>query len=58
MDRPPLATTMPGFRDVLTNDEVIAILAYIKSTWNDEIQEFQRRGTLQFEEQVPHLEPE
>jgi hypothetical protein len=49
---------MPGFRGILTNDEVIAILAYIKSTWNDEIQEFQRRGTLQFEEQVPNIELE
>ncbi|MDH4989171.1 cytochrome c [Aminobacter anthyllidis] len=31
-------TRMPVFGDVLTDDEVIAVLSYIKSTWPEEIQ--------------------
>ncbi|WP_404384314.1 c-type cytochrome [Caenispirillum salinarum] len=29
---------MPGFGDVLTREEILAVIAYIKSTWPDEIQ--------------------
>jgi mono/diheme cytochrome c family protein len=28
---------MPGFADVLTDDEIIAVLAFIKSTWPEDI---------------------
>lgn len=52
MDRPPLAETMPAFRGTLDEDEVISILAYIKSTWPGDIREFQYRGSEQYEVQV------
>jgi hypothetical protein len=32
---------MPGFRDVLTDEEMIGILAFIKSSWGQEEREFQ-----------------
>ncbi|MBI6629247.1 c-type cytochrome [Pontibaca salina] len=35
---------MPGFSDVLSPDEILAVLAYIKSTWPRAIQE--RHDTL------------
>lgn len=28
---------MPGFADTLTDDEILAILGYIKSTWPDDV---------------------
>ncbi|MAO56626.1 MAG: cytochrome C [Rhodospirillaceae bacterium] len=28
---------MPGFADVLSDDDIIAVLSYIKSTWPDEV---------------------
>jgi mono/diheme cytochrome c family protein len=28
---------MPGFEGVLTDDEIVAVLAFIKSTWPDEV---------------------
>jgi mono/diheme cytochrome c family protein len=28
---------MIGFGDILTDDEIIAVLAYIKSTWPDQV---------------------
>ena len=52
LDRPPLAETMPAFRGTLEEDEVISILAYIKSGWPEDIREFQRRGSEQYEVQV------
>ncbi len=52
LDRPPLAEIMPAFRDTLTEGEVISILAYIKSTWPADIQDFQRRGSEQYEAQI------
>ncbi len=33
---------MPAFKDILTDDEIWAVLAYIKSTWPDEILARQR----------------
>lgn len=50
LDRPPLAETMPAFRGVLTEQEILSILAYIKSTWPDDIQQLQREGSQQYEE--------
>jgi mono/diheme cytochrome c family protein len=52
LDRPPLATVMPAFRGVLTDEEVLEVLAYIKSTWLPEIQERQDLGSRQYESQV------
>lgn len=36
---------MPGFGDILGNDEIEAILAYIRSTWPAHIQEIQAART-------------
>lgn len=52
LDRPPLAEIMPAFRDVLSEDEILSILAYIKSTWPDDIQQLQREGSLQYEQHL------
>lgn len=52
LDRPPLATIMPAFRGTLSDEEVLAVLAYIKSTWSPEIQERQNMGSAQYEAQV------
>lgn len=35
------ASGMPGFGDALTDDEIWDILAYIRSTWPDRVQEIQ-----------------
>ena len=37
----PSITDMPGFRDVLTDEEMITILEFIKSAWGQEELEFQ-----------------
>jgi mono/diheme cytochrome c family protein len=52
LDRPPLATTMPAFRGVLSDEEVLEVLAYIKSNWIPEIQERQNTGSAQYEAQI------
>ncbi len=52
LDRPPLATVMPAFRDVLSDDEVLDVLAYIKSNWLPEIQERQNLCSAQYEAQI------
>jgi mono/diheme cytochrome c family protein len=52
LDRPPLATIMPAFRGQLTEEEVVSILAYIKSTWPADVQEFQAEGSAQYELQL------
>ena len=52
LDRPPLATVMPAFRGVLSDEQVLEVLAYIKSTWLPEIQERQDLGSRQYEAQV------
>ena len=28
---------MPGYKDILSDEEIIAVLSYIKSNWPDEI---------------------
>ena len=43
---------MPAFRGTLTEDEVIDVLAYIKSNWLPEIQDRQRQGSAQYEAQI------
>ncbi len=52
LDKPPLATVMPAFRGTLTEQEVIQVLAYIKSSWLPEIQARQNEGSVQYEAQV------
>lgn len=39
MDRPPLAAVMPAFRGALSEDEVLAVIAYIKNYWPYDIQQ-------------------
>ena len=52
LDRPPLATVMPAFRGALSDEQMLEVLAYIKSTWLPEIQERQDLGSRQYEAQV------
>ena len=52
LDRPPLATVMPAFRGVLSDEQVLEVLTYIKSTWLPKIQERQDLGSRQYEAQV------
>ena len=39
---PGYKSDMPAFKDILTDAEIWAVLAYIKSTWPDEILARQR----------------
>ena len=39
---PDYETDMPAFKDVLTDDQIRAVLAYIKSTWPPQIQDKQK----------------
>ena len=57
LDRPPLATIMPAFRGTLSDEQVLEVLAYIKSTWPPEIQERQNLGSAQYEAQVIEFGP-
>ena len=43
---------MPAFRGTLTDEQVIEVLAYIKSHWFPEIQDRQNEGSDQYEAQV------
>lgn len=38
---------MPGFGNVLSDDQIWMVLEYIKSSWPSDVQEFQRQATLQ-----------
>jgi mono/diheme cytochrome c family protein len=40
---PGYESDMPGFGEVLSDEEILAVLAYIKSTWPPEVQAAQRR---------------
>jgi mono/diheme cytochrome c family protein len=52
LDGPPLKTVMPAFRGQLSDEEVLAVIAYIKTFWTDEIVQYQNEGSIQYEEQV------
>jgi mono/diheme cytochrome c family protein len=39
------ASGMPGFSDILTDTEIEAILAFIRSTWPDRIRDYQAART-------------
>lgn len=41
-DYPDIVSNMPGFGDVLSNEEIWAIFAFIKSTWSDENLKWQK----------------
>ena len=38
---------MPAFGDVLSNEEIAAVIAYIKSTWPPDIQRLQEEVNQQ-----------
>ena len=52
LDRPPLAQVMPPFRGTLNDEEVSAVLAYIKSTWPADIQSRQNELSRLIEQQL------
>ncbi|WP_397474987.1 c-type cytochrome [Pusillimonas sp.] len=43
-------TDMPAYRDILTDEETIAVLAYIKSSWPPKVLEAQKEVTLRTQE--------
>lgn len=47
MMAPPGAPTMPAWREKLSDDEIDAVLAYIKTMWTPEQREIQERATRQ-----------
>ena len=44
---PGYQSDMPAFRDSLSDDDIRAVLAYIKSTWSDETRRLQAEVTRQ-----------
>jgi mono/diheme cytochrome c family protein len=40
---------MPAFEDILTDDEIVAVLTYIKSTWPEDVQTMQQEATIREE---------
>lgn len=42
---PGYESDMPAFRDILTDDEIRAVLAYIKNTWPERERQFQTEVT-------------
>lgn len=52
LDGVPLATLMPKWRGTLTEDEVRAVVAYIKTFWSDEIRTRQTEGSAEYEKQI------
>jgi mono/diheme cytochrome c family protein len=57
LDSPPLATIMPAFRGKLSDEEVLDVLAYIKSSWSSDIQKRQNQVSAQYEAQVIQYGP-
>jgi len=52
LDGVPLATVMPKWRGTLTEEEVRAVVAYIKSFWPEEIRQRQIEGSAEYEKQI------
>jgi mono/diheme cytochrome c family protein len=48
----PGAGVMPAFGNQLSEEQVVAIFAYIKSTWNAEVRKFQEAGSQTWEDQL------
>lgn len=44
---PGYVSDMPAYRDILSDQEIIAVLAYIKSSWPPKVLEAQKEVTLQ-----------
>lgn len=44
---PGYVSDMPAYRDILSDQEIIAVLAYIKSAWPPKVLEAQKEVTLQ-----------
>lgn len=44
---PGYQSDMPAYRDTLTDEEIVSVLAYIKSTWPPKVLEAQKEVTLQ-----------
>lgn len=44
---PGYVSDMPAYRDMLSDQEIIAVLAYIKSSWPPKVLEAQKEVTLQ-----------
>ncbi|MCQ9617314.1 cytochrome c [Paenalcaligenes niemegkensis] len=44
---PGYVSDMPAYRDILSDQEIIAVLAYIKSNWPPKVLEAQKDVTLQ-----------
>lgn len=40
------SSKMPAFADTLSEEEITAVLVYIKSTWPDDVRQMQREATL------------
>jgi hypothetical protein len=43
---------MPSFRGVLSSEEIVAALAFIKTMWSEEVQSLQIEGSREYEAQV------
>lgn len=46
---PGYASDMPAFEGVLSDAEITAVLAYVKSTWPNKERDYQRQRTLAFD---------
>lgn len=44
---PGYESDMPAYREILSDEEIIAVLAYIKSSWPPKVLEMQKEVTLQ-----------
>ncbi len=44
---PGYVSDMPAYRDILSDQQIIAVLTYIKSTWPPKVLEAQKEVTLQ-----------
>ncbi|MEK9659927.1 MAG: cytochrome c [Chloroflexota bacterium] len=49
---PVQGSAMPAFRELLTEQEVVDILAYIKSAWPADVRAWQTEGSALYEEQL------
>lgn len=52
LDGPPLRKAMPTFRGELSEQEVVAVLAFIKTMWTEEIRKGQTEFTQAYEDQI------
>lgn len=55
LDGVPLATLMPKWRGTLTEEEVRAVVAYLKTFWSDEIRTRQAEGSAEYEKQIAEI---